>query len=169
MTVPTTAPSLSAAGGTVWWLLQRHALKLHHEIGNRRQHAGRGWGGAWGHLVSIVSPISGGGAHPVFTDYTRRQEAVFAAAQQVLLGSSLDQVGPVVAERDVELAATHSSFQDVLGCSTGGDAGECCVLPVLHLLKADIVTLVQEGTNRNRVAELFGLPCNQRRMSNKKL
>jgi len=61
----------------------------------------------------------------------------------------------------VELVAPRRSLQAVLGCGRGCDAGECCVLPVLHLLKANVITLVQEGTNRDGVAELFGLACNQ--------
>lgn len=165
VSAPTTAPPLPAAGGAVQWLLQCHALELHHEVGDGRQQArGWGWGGARGHLVAIVSPVSGRGAHPIFADDAGRQQSVIAAAQKVLLGRCLNQVGPAVMQcdgKDVELAASHCSLQAVLGCSRGGDAGERCVLSVLHLLEADVITLIQEGTNRDGVAELFGLGCNQ--------
>lgn len=108
-----------------------------------------------------MSPVSGGGA--VFAGVAGRQEAVAAAAQKVLLSSCLDQVGPTVVPRDgqdVELTAPHSAFQAILGCRRRGDAGERCILTVLHLLQADVVTLVQEGPHRNGVAELFMLACN---------
>jgi len=95
---PAAAPPLPAAGGAaVQRLEQRHALKVDCEIGDGRQQAG-GRGGARGHLVSIVSPISGGGAHPVFADDAGREEAVAAAAQQVLLCRFFDQVSPVVVQ-----------------------------------------------------------------------
>lgn len=107
-----------------------------------------------------MSPVSGGGAG--FADDAGRQEAVVAAAQKVLLSSCLDQVGPTVVPRDgqdVELATPHGTFQTVLGRRRRGDAGERCVLTVLHLLQADVVTLVQEGPHGNGVAELFMLAC----------
>lgn len=108
-----------------------------------------------------MSPVSRGGA--VFAGVAGRQEAVAAAAQKVLLSSCLDQVGPTVVPhdgQDVELTAPHSAFQAILGCRRRGDAGERCILTVLHLLQADVVTLVQEGPHRNGVAELFMLACN---------
>ena len=164
-----TAPPLPAAGEAVQWLLVWHALKLHREVGDGRQPAG-GRRGAGRHLVSIVSLVSGGGgAHPIFADDTGRQCTTVAAAQQVLLGRGFDQISPAVVQRNgqnVELVAAHSSLQAVLGCR-GGDAGKCCILPVLYLLQADVILLVQEGTDRDGVAELFGFTCNQGRLITK--
>lgn len=141
-------------------LLQRHALELRHEIGDGRQQAGGGRRGARSRLVSVVAPVSGGGAKPVLADDAVCQQAGVAAAQRVLLRRRLDQVGPAVVQRhgqDVELVAARRSLQAVLGRSAGRDAGERCVLPVLHLLQADVVALVKKGTNGDGVAELFEL------------
>lgn len=109
-----------------------------------------------------MSPVSGGGG-AVFAGVAGRQEAVAAAAQEALLGRCLDQVGPVVVPRDgqdVGLPAPHGTFQTILGPCREGDAGERCILTVLHLLQADVVTFFQEGPHRNGVAELLMLACN---------
>lgn len=157
---PTAAPSLPAAAGAVQALFQRHAFEFHQEVGDRREH--RGGGGAAGrHLLSVMSPVSGGGAD--FAGHARGQEAVAAAAaQEVPLGGCLDQVGPPVVQldgQDVELPAPHGPLQAVLARRRRSDAGERCVLTVLHLLEADVVAIVQEGPHGNGVAELFMLAC----------
>lgn len=158
MPAPATARPLPAAGGTVKWLLQRHALKLHHEVRDGRQQAGGGRGCSRGYVFPIVSPVSrGGGAHAVFADDARRKEAILTAAQQVLFCCRLNQVCPTVVQRDGKDVPTHCSFQAFLGCNRGSDAGECCILPVLHFLEANVIALIQESTNRDGVAEFFGL------------
>lgn len=107
-----------------------------------------------------MSPVSGGGAD--FAGDARRQVAVTAAAQEVPLRGRLDQVGPLVVPRDgqdVELTAPHGALQTALGRRRRGDAGERCILTVLHLLEADVI-LIQEGPHGDGVAELFMLACN---------